>query len=122
MLTLLLAAAVASASPSDITVLHPPAPVEQAVDPAKDQPLVCAKQFMLNIDRHKLGEKSGIELIIEYAVKAKMTPAQAMDFIRGCDMFNMGASFGILLIAPQPDAGADEDLGGPTAKSTWVSP
>lgn len=98
MFTLALAAALAATPAPDI-VFDPTPPVVLVFDIEKDTPVVCAKQFLINMQRVEAGETPRFDLVIAYAATMKMTPEQVMTFGNYCSAFSQGAAFGYVLNA-----------------------
>lgn len=110
MISLLLAAAVATATPAPVT--SPP-----TYDIARDAPLVCTAHFIEEMRIISAGLKDQKALVIEvYADKAKLSPPAKMALTNFCTMFDLGAQFVVKQLQDQQQANRPHGIGHPTDK------
>lgn len=95
MISFLLAAALSVSAPAEAGSFSPP--VVLTMDPAKDKPILCAKQFLINRERVAQGLPIRDDLLEAYAASTKMTVDKKVELINQCDVFAIGALFGMTL-------------------------
>lgn len=103
MIALLMAAAVAAATPTP------------TFDLGKDAPLVCTAHFVEEAKIAAAGLKTQKPQVIDvYAEKAKLDPASKLALTNFCTMFDLGAMFVIKQVQEQAQQGRPKPMGHPT--------